>query len=219
MFVRLLIQASASRCGALRLLASSSSSFDALANVKPIGVVQSCWQQKFGTPRQGCLAPDARATLRLELQDGLNAAHACEGLEEYSHVWLIWCFSLNGHEAGNSKVRVPRLRGGRAGLFATRTPFRPNPIGLSLARLERVDGPTLHLSGIDLVDGTPVIDVKPCVPAPTGAANTTALTVPTPLSGTCRGMTRRERRPERVRRSVKCALRHGSPARRPHHFA
>ncbi|KAL1520065.1 hypothetical protein AB1Y20_023540 [Prymnesium parvum] len=125
---------------------------------------QSCWEQKFGAPRQGALAPDARGLLRLELRDGLDAEHATDGLEGYSHIWLIWLCSLNGHQATNSKVRVPRLRGGRAGIFATRTPFRPNPIGLSLVRLDRIDGATLHLSGIDLVNGTPVIDIKPYVP-------------------------------------------------------
>ena len=74
----------------------------------------------------------------------LHAAQALDGLEEYSHVWLMWAADRNGHDAVQSKVRAPKLRGGKAGLFATRSPFRPNPIGLSLVRLLSVDGDTLH---------------------------------------------------------------------------
>ena len=148
----------------VRLMASAGWS-DEFLNMRPIGRIESCWKEKFGTPRQGSLAPDSRATLRLDLPDRLHALHTTEGLAEFSHVWLIWAFSLNGHHAANSKVRVPRLRGGRAGIFATRSPFRPNPIGLSLVRLDAVDGRTLALSGVDLVHGTPIIDIKPYVPS------------------------------------------------------
>ena len=88
-----------------------------------------------------------------------------EGLGAYSHVWLIWAAHLNAHEARQAKVRAPKLRGGKAGLFATRSPFRPNPFGLSLVRLRDVVGDTLHLSGVDLVDGTPVLDIKPYIPS------------------------------------------------------
>jgi len=145
-------------------VAACASSWSALNSPRPIGYVHSPWSAKFGCPRQGSLAPDARASLTLLLPDGLSAVHALEGLDEYSHVWLLWAFNQNSHSAANSKVRVPRLRGGRAGLFATRTPYRPNPIGLSLVRLVGVSGNTLQLSGVDLVDGTPVLDVKPYVP-------------------------------------------------------
>jgi len=131
----------------------------------PIGHIESCFGEKFATPRQGALVPDARATLRLELGDGMDPRAALDGIEEYSHVWLLWSCHLNGHTATQAKVRAPRLRGGKAGVFATRSPFRPNPVGLSLVRLQGVEGDTLSFSGIDLVDGTPILDVKPYIPA------------------------------------------------------
>ena len=81
------------------------------------------------------------------------------------HVWLLWAAHLNGHDAKQAKVKAPHLRGGKAGVFATRSPYRPNPIGLSLVRLEAISsGDTLRLSGVDLVDGTPILDVKPYLP-------------------------------------------------------
>ena len=80
-------------------------------------------------------------------------------------MWLIWAAHLNGRNAANAKVRAPRLRGGRCGLFATRSPFRPNPLGMSLVQLRAIDGDTLCLSGVDLVSGTPVIDIKPYIPS------------------------------------------------------
>ena len=111
-------------------------------------------------------SPSARARLHLDgLDDSLDAAQSLEGLESYSHVWLVWLAHLNGHEATNSKVAAPHLRGKRTGLFATRSPYRPNPIGLTLARLDRVERETVHLSGVDLVHGTPILDIKPHIPS------------------------------------------------------
>lgn len=146
------------------LLASAIASWSALETVRPIGHIESCYSSKFATPRQGALVPDGRARLRVEC-GGIDARAALEGLDEYSHVWLLWSCHLNGHAATQAKVQAPRLRGGRAGLFATRSPFRPNPIGLTLAKLHGVSGVTLELSGVDLVSGTPVVDVKPYLPA------------------------------------------------------
>ena len=135
------------------------------SELTPIGHVRSCFSAKFGTPRQGCLAPAARATLQLDgLGADLDARQALDGLEAYSHVWLIWLAHLNGHAATRSKVQPPRLRGARTGLFATRAVYRPNPLGLTLAKLDAISGDTLHLSGVDLVAGTPVVDVKPFIP-------------------------------------------------------
>ena len=131
--------------------------------LKPIGRIKSVFPMKFGTPRQGACVPDATATLQLTL-DGMDARAALDGLDDYSHVWLLWAAHLNGHDAAQAKVQAPKLRGGKAGLFATRSPYRPNPIGLSLVRLEGIDGDSLRLAGVDLVDGTPVLDVKPYVP-------------------------------------------------------
>jgi len=137
----------------------------------PIGWLRTCYVEKNGTPRQGCIS-SAPAELRVELgchaaRNGghsLNAAHTLEGLDHFSHVWLLWVFDKNGGAMTKSKVKPPRLDGAKTGLFATRTPHRPNNLGLSLVRLDGVKGDTLHLSGVDLVDGTPILDVKPFLP-------------------------------------------------------
>ena len=134
------------------------------AGLLPIGHIESCFTQRNGTPRQPGLATAARARLRLCW--GAVPAHTVEGLEGFSHVWLIFHFDQNrgdGHVV-KSKVHPPRLDGTPTGVFACRTPHRPNPIGLSLVELESVQGDTLHLRGADLIDGTPVLDVKPYIP-------------------------------------------------------
>jgi len=139
--------------------------WSALSTLRPLGHIESCWSQKFGAPRQGSVSPDSRARLRVvDCGPGIAPEHALSGLDSYSHVWLIWASSLNGHAATQSKVQVPRLRGVKSGLFSTRSPFRPNPLGLSLVRLQSVQGDTLHLQGVDLVDKTPVLDIKPYIP-------------------------------------------------------
>ena len=133
----------------------------------PIGVVHSCFREKFGIPRQSGLAPAARATL--ELLPPYNQQGAVRGLEGFSHLWLVFVF--HGIPAGRWRptVRPPRLGGNRRlGVFATRSTFRPNPIGLSAVRLERIAAcqsrVLLHLAGVDLLDGTPVLDIKPYLP-------------------------------------------------------
>ena len=133
----------------------------------PIGIVHSCFREKFGIPRQPGLVPAARATL--ELLPPFNRPEAVRGLEDFSHLWLIFVF--HGLPAGQWQptVRPPRLGGHRRmGVFATRSPFRPNPLGLSAVRLERVEigggQVLLHLSGADVLDGTPVLDIKPYLP-------------------------------------------------------
>ncbi|GKV22324.1 hypothetical protein SLEP1_g32205 [Rubroshorea leprosula] len=138
----------------------------------PIGVIQSCFSTRNGTPRQPLLVPLARACL---VFDSARVPPASlEGLEEYSHCWIIYVFHLNtdleklwkhpSKSKFKAKVRVPRLKGGRMGVFATRSPHRPCPIGLTVAKVEAVQGNMLLLSGVDLVDGTPVLDVKPYLP-------------------------------------------------------
>ncbi len=133
----------------------------------PIGVIHSCFRQKFGIPRQAGLVPAARATL--ELLPPYNRPTAVRGLEGFSHLWLLFVF--HGLPAGRWQptVRPPRLGGNRRlGVFATRSPFRPNPIGLSAVRLERITtergSVVLHLAGVDVLDGTPVLDIKPYLP-------------------------------------------------------
>lgn len=143
----------------------------------PIGVIHSCFREKFGIPRQPGLVPAARATL--ELLPPYNRPEAVRGLEDFSHLWLIFVF--HGIPAGRWQptVRPPRLGGNqRLGVWATRSPFRPNPIGLSVVRLERVaisHGQVfLHLAGVDLLDGTPVLDIKPYVPYADGIPDATS---------------------------------------------
>ncbi len=132
--------------------------------MKPIATIQTPFPSNYGVPRQPALAPAAEGRIPLPQ----NLAGAVDGLEGCSHVWLIWSFHLVPEGRGRNKVRPPRLGGNtRIGVFATRSPFRPNPIGLSVCRLLRIerDGgqATLVLGGVDLVDGTPIYDIKPYV--------------------------------------------------------
>lgn len=138
----------------------------------PIGIIQSCFSTRNGTPRQPLLVPLARASLIFNTTRVPPAS--LEGLSEYSHCWVIYVFHLNtdleklwndpSKSKFKAKVRVPRLQGGRKGVFATRSPHRPCPIGLTVAKVEAVQGNIVLLSGVDLVDGTPVLDVKPYLP-------------------------------------------------------
>ena len=100
----------------------------------------------------------------LRLRPELSLAEALDGLEGFTHVWIVFVFHKNKNRRALTKVKPPRLEGRKAGVFATRTPHRPNPIGLSAVRLERIHGNNIYLSGVDFVDGTPVLDLKPYVP-------------------------------------------------------
>lgn len=136
--------------------------------MRPIAHIHSDFATKFGIPRQSGVVGSLQAEIIFEPE--FRSRDAVRGLEAFSHIWLIWEFSENVRADWSPTVRPPRLGGNvRMGVFATRAPFRPNPIGLSAVRLERVelhplDGPVLHLSGVDLVDGTPILDIKPYVP-------------------------------------------------------
>lgn len=131
-----------------------------------IARISTPFGEKFGVPRQSGLV-DTAAKIIFEPQ--FRSVEAVRGLEGFSHLWLLWQFDRNG-EKWSPTVRPPRLGGNRRlGVFATRSPFRPNPIGLSCVELEKVDfdapdGPVLHVRGADLVDGTPIFDIKPYVP-------------------------------------------------------
>jgi len=132
-------------------------------SVSPIGFVHSCFKEKFAIPRQPQLAPAARGIL--ELVAPFNQPHALEGLEGVSHVWLLFLFHQAMDAEPRLRVRPPRLGGNRmVGVFATRATHRPNGIGQSVVKLDRIEPGRLHLSGIDLLDGTPVLDIKPYVP-------------------------------------------------------
>eukprot|EP00730_Choanoeca_flexa_P018342 TRINITY_DN8910_c0_g1_i3.p1 TRINITY_DN8910_c0_g1~~TRINITY_DN8910_c0_g1_i3.p1 ORF type:complete len:408 (+),score=93.90 TRINITY_DN8910_c0_g1_i3:183-1406(+) len=131
-------------------------------SIQPIGYLRSCFKRKNGTPRQPNLCPSSRATLKIDCFS--NNAAAFEGLDHYSHVWLIFYFHLNDNVAVKPKIRPPKAEGMKVGVMATRAPHRPNPIGLSLCKLDRVVGDCIYLSSVDLVDGTPILDVKPYLP-------------------------------------------------------
>lgn len=137
--------------------------------MKPIAHVETPYPEKFGVPRQSLLAPSAQARLVFEAE--YRSPECVRGIEGFSHVWLIWGFHANGTDTWHPTVRPPRLGGNeRVGVFATRSPFRPNPLGLSAVELLGIDrqgseAPVLLLGGVDLVDRTPVYDVKPYVPA------------------------------------------------------
>ena len=136
-------------------------------NVKQIAHIESVYKSKFGVPRQAGLV-DYEAKVVFEPE--YRVAEAVRGLDEFDYVWLIWGFHLAERDEWSPTVRPPRLGGNkRVGVFATRSPFRPNPIGLSSVRLLRVTqeaglGPVLYVSGADLVDGTPIYDIKPYIP-------------------------------------------------------
>ena len=136
--------------------------------MKIIAHIRSDFSTKFGIPRQSGLVDSLKATVVFEPE--YRVAEALRGLEGYSHIWLIWKFSEAMREDWSPTVRPPRLGGNtRMGVFASRSPFRPNPIGLSSVKLEEIelnspDGPILHISGADLMDGTPIYDIKPYLP-------------------------------------------------------
>ena len=137
-------------------------------SLRVIARLHSDFSTKFGVPRQSGLVEALRAAVIFEPE--FRVPEAVRGLEEFSHLWLIWQVSQNLREDWSPTVRPPRLGGNRRlGVFATRSPFRPNPIGLSCVGLERVEwdtpeGPVLYVSGADLVDGTPIWDIKPYIP-------------------------------------------------------
>ncbi len=134
--------------------------------MKIIARIRTGFSQKFGIPRQSGLA-DTPGIVVFEPE--YRDANALRGLGEYSHLWLIWQFSDNVRDSWSPTVRPPRLGGNRRmGVFATRSPFRPNAIGLSVVRLQKIEigeqGPMIHVLGADLLDGTPILDIKPYLP-------------------------------------------------------
>lgn len=136
-----------------------------MTEMKIIARIRTELPEKFGVPRQSGLVPQLRG--RVIFEPEYRNPDAVRGLEDFSHIWLIWQFSQAVREGWSPTVRPPRLGGNRRmGVFATRSPFRPNALGLSSVRLDRVEldpalGPVLHVSGADLMDGTPIFDIKP----------------------------------------------------------
>ena len=136
--------------------------------LRQIATVYTDFPEKFGIPRQSGLVEGLRG--RIEFLPAYRAREAVRGMEGFSHLWLLWGFSEVKREGWSATVAPPRLGGRkRMGVFATRSPYRPNPIGLSAVRLERVEldpekGPILHVRGVDMLDGTPIYDIKPYLP-------------------------------------------------------
>ena len=135
--------------------------------MKTIARIHTDFPTKFGIPRQSGIVASLQGKIVFEPE--YRNTEAVRGLEDFSHIWLLWEFSEAVRDSWSPTVRPPRLGGNvRKGVFATRSPFRPNPIGLSSVRLEKVDidpvlGPVLYVSGADLMDGTPIYDIKPYI--------------------------------------------------------
>ncbi len=142
--------------------------------MKIIAKIQTDMSDKFGIPRQSGIVKELTGKIIFEPE--FRVKEALNGIEEFSHLWLVWEFSENKRDSWSPTVRPPRLGGEkRKGVFATRSPFRPNPIGISCVKLEKVEytkalGPIIYVSGVDLMNGTPIYDIKPyitytdCVP-------------------------------------------------------
>lgn len=136
--------------------------------LKVIARIESDFPEKFGIPRQSGIVPALRSTIRFEPE--FRNADALRGLDGFSHLWLLWIFSENVRDTWKPTVRPPRLGGNtRLGVFATRSSFRPNPIAMSCVKIEEIrlegcDGPEIVVSGADLMDGTPIVDIKPYLP-------------------------------------------------------
>lgn len=148
------------------------------APMNVIAYIRNDFQEKFGIPRQSGVVETALSEIVFE--PAYRSAEALRGLEGFSHIWLIWAFSASAGKGWSPTVRPPRLGGNaRVGVFASRSPFRPNPLGLSAVKLEDIvlqspEGPLLRVSGADLLHGTPIFDIKPylpyadCLPQATG---------------------------------------------------
>ena len=132
--------------------------------MEPVAYIRSPFADKFGVPRQGNLAPHVISEIVFE--PAYRNPDFVRGIAAFSHLWLIWGFHCNDGAGWHPTVRPPRLGGNtRVGVFATRSPFRPNGMGLSVVKLVSVeDGPILRVSGADMVDGTPIYDIKPYIP-------------------------------------------------------
>lgn len=135
-----------------------------MKTIEPVAIFHSPFSSKFGIPRQSGLVDELRG--RIVLEEGYRDANALRGLDDFDYLWLIWGFSANKvHDGKSLTVRPPRLGGNeRVGVFASRSPFRPNGLGLSSVRIVDIDKTDIIVSGADLMDGTPIYDIKPYLP-------------------------------------------------------
>lgn len=133
-----------------------------------IGIVRTPFKDKFGVPRQPGLAAQAKGVIKIHPDPDLKTA--LKSLEEFSHLWIVFVFHEHGGKNWKPSIRPPRLGGNRkVGVLASRSPHRPNPIGISAVSIEKIDleaegGPEIYVGGVDLIDGTPVLDIKPYIP-------------------------------------------------------
>lgn len=140
---------------------------DDVIEIEPIAHIRTDFPSKFGIPRQSCVVPTLKG--KIVFCPKYRNADSLRGLDGFSHLWLIWQFSANRHGGWQPMVRPPRLGGNRhVGVFASRSPFRPNNLGLSAVRIESIVtdshlGPIINVLGADLMDGTPIFDIKPYV--------------------------------------------------------
>lgn len=136
--------------------------------LRPIAHYEGLFDEKFGVPKQSGLSPSVRGSIVMERE--YRSADFFRGIEGFSHLWLLWGFSANSHAPTSPLVRPPLLGGNeKVGVFASRSPFRPNAIGLSAVKIERIEwqterGVIIHVAGADLMNGTPIYDIKPYLP-------------------------------------------------------
>ena len=134
-----------------------------MITINPIGFVESCFIDKFGTPRQPGLVTSSKAFLKINPE--FQPQDSLQGLDQFSHLWVVFYFHKNSSNSRfHAKVHPPRLEGEKRGVFSTRSPHRPNPIGLSLVEIESIEKDGIWVRGIDIIDGTPILDIKPYLP-------------------------------------------------------
>ncbi|XP_012525399.1 uncharacterized protein LOC105830559 [Monomorium pharaonis] len=132
--------------------------------LKPIGVISTCFPNKRATPRQPGVCAKVSGKLILYNSVFTNPDHALQGLQDFSHMWILFYFHRNDSTHTRAKVAPPRLNGIRTGVFSTRSPHRPCPIGLSLVKIQKIEDYTIYFEGVDMINQTPVIDIKPYIP-------------------------------------------------------
>ncbi|XP_022203089.2 tRNA (adenine(37)-N6)-methyltransferase [Nilaparvata lugens] len=164
------------KCGNCQGASHSNSSNQASSNdeqneteshnieLQPIGVISSDFSQKRAVPRQSVICVQMQGKVTINNTVFTNPEHSLEGLDGFSHMWILYHFHRNDSNHVKAKVSPPRLDGARTGVFSTRSPHRPCPIGLSLVHINRIQGRCIYFSGVDMVDGTPVLDLKPYIP-------------------------------------------------------
>ena len=128
----------------------------------PIGRIRSCFPEKFGIPKQGVICPSSEG--HIEFSPHIDVVAMTAGLESFSHLWILWLFHQNKNKSLLKKIHPPRLEGKKAGIFSSRSPHRPNPIGMTVVKIMQLTEKYIFIGGLDMVDKTPVLDIKPYIP-------------------------------------------------------